>query len=210
MRKLSMASIFVLAVLVTAPVFIGACAPPKKGPTQQELAALDAERRRRAQEDSIRAAEEAVRLAAEAEQRRLREEEDARRRTEEEARRLAEEEARRNEARMATLNVIYFDYDKSALRADQMTALTDNARRLREFRPENNVVIEGHCDERGTIEYNLALGERRASAVKKYLTDGGVATARLETISYGEERPAAMGRDENAWSKNRRAELKRK
>lgn len=204
MKRFSTASILVLAVLILAPIFIGACGP--KGPTPEELAAIEAERRRRAQEDSIRAAEEQARLAAEAEERRRREEEERRRREEEEARRRAEEEARR----MAMLSTIYFDYDESELRTDQMTALNENARRLREFRPEDNVTIEGHCDERGTVEYNLALGERRANAVKTFLIDGGVAETRLETISYGEERPAAMGHDESAWAKNRRADLKRK
>jgi peptidoglycan-associated lipoprotein len=205
MKRLSRASILVLAVLISAPLFIGACAGPK-GPTQAELAAIETERRRSAQEDSVRAAEEATRLAAQAEEQRVREEEDRRRREAEEAQRRAVEEARR----MATLSSIYFDYDESELRADQMTALNENARKLREYQPEDNVLVEGHCDERGTVEYNLALGERRASAVKSFLTDGGVAETRLETISYGEERPASMGHDENAWSKNRRAEMKRK
>ena len=205
MKRLSRASILVLAVLISAPLFIGACAGPK-GPTQAELAAIETERRRSAQEDSVRAAEEATRLAAQAEEQRVREEEDRRRREAEEAQRRAVEEARR----MATLSSIYFDYDESELRADQMTTLNENARKLREYQPEDNVLVEGHCDERGTVEYNLALGERRASAVKSFLTDGGVAEARLETISYGEERPESIGHDENSWSKNRRAEIKRK
>ena len=205
MKRLSRASILVLAVLISAPLFIGACAGPK-GPTQAELAAIETERRRSAQEDSVRAAEEATRLAAQAEEQRVREEEDRRRRDAEEAQRRAVEEARR----MAILSSIYFDYDESELRADQMATLNENGRKLREYQPEDNVLVEGHCDERGTVEYNLALGERRASAVKSFLTDGGVAEARLETISYGEERPESMGHDENSWSKNRRAEIKRK
>ncbi len=205
MKRLSRASILVLAGLISAPLFIGACAGPK-GPTQAELAAIETERRRSAQEDSVRAAEEATRLAAQAEEQRVREEEDRRRREAEEAQRRAVEEARR----MATLSSIYFDYDESELRADQMATLNENGRKLREYQPEDNVLVEGHCDERGTVEYNLALGERRASTVKSFLTDGGVAETRLETISYGEERPASMGHDENAWSKNRRAEIKRK
>jgi len=205
MNRLSRASILVLAVLISAPLFIGACAGPK-GPTQAELAAIETERRRSAQEDSVRAAEEATRLAAQAEEQRVREEEDRRRRDAEEAQRRAVEEARR----MAILSSIYFDYDESELRADQMATLNENGRKLREYQPEDNVLVEGHCDERGTVEYNLALGERRASAVKSFLTDGGVAEARLETISNGEERPESMGHDENSWSKNRRAEIKRK
>ena len=110
---------------------------------------------------------------------------------------------------MATLSSIYFDYDESELRADQMTALNENARKLREYKPEDNVLVEGHCDERGTVEYNLALGERRAGAVKSYLGDAGLDESRIEIISYGEEKPADMGHDEQAWSQNRRAELKR-
>ncbi|MDE3037500.1 MAG: peptidoglycan-associated lipoprotein Pal, partial [Pseudomonadota bacterium] len=71
--------------------------------------------------------------------------------------------------------------------------------------PGVNVTVEGHCDERGTREYNLALGERRAAAAKKYLVSEGIAAARISTISYGKERPAVIGDDEAAWSQNRRA-----
>jgi peptidoglycan-associated lipoprotein len=200
----------VLCLLITGSYWMSACAPPKPptttGPSAEELARREAERLARAREDSIRAAQEAERLAREAAERKRQEEEAARRRAEEEARRKAEEEARR----MAMLNTVYFDYDKSNIRNDQKAALDENAKKLREYRPEDNVVVEGHCDERGTVEYNLALGERRASAVKKYLTDAGINKARVETISYGKDRPVAMGHDESAWSKNRRAEAKRK
>ena len=210
------ASILALSVLVAAPVWMGACCAVSRGPSAEELAAMEAERQR-AVEDSLRAvrAEEEARLAAEEEARRLAEEE-ARLAAEEEARRLAEEEARlAAEAaalheEMMSLSTIYFNYDRSNVREDQRPALDENAQKLREYQPEDMVVVEGHADERGTIEYNLALGERRAQAVKTYLVDAGVADGRIETVSFGEEKPAVMGSDESALSQNRRVELMRK
>ncbi|MXY96296.1 MAG: peptidoglycan-associated lipoprotein Pal [Gemmatimonadetes bacterium] len=205
-------SVLALCVMVAAPAWMGAaCA---RGPSAEELAAMEAARQQ-AIADSLRAvrAEEEARLAAEEEARRLAEEQ-ARLAAEEEARRLAEEEARlAAEARhqeMMSLSTIYFDYDMSNIREDQRSALDENASKLRDYQPEDMVVVEGHCDERGTIEYNLALGEQRAQAVKTYLSDAGVAEDRIETVSFGEEQPAVMGGDESAWSQNRRAELKRK
>lgn len=99
---------------------------------------------------------------------------------------------------------VYFDFDKYNVRGDQRVALDQNAAILRD-NPKVAIKIEGHCDERGTVEYNLALGDRRANAVKKYLTDLGIPADRIETISYGKERPAVMGTGEEVWSKNRRA-----
>lgn len=99
---------------------------------------------------------------------------------------------------------VNFDFDKYDLRADAREILASHARLLKE-NPEIKLKIEGHCDERGTIEYNLALGERRASAVKSYLVTYGVDSARLQTISYGKERPLDMRSNEAAWAKNRRA-----
>ena len=103
---------------------------------------------------------------------------------------------------------VFFDYDSAELDADAQELLQHQAAW---FKQHNilSVTIEGHCDERGTVEYNLALGERRAGAVKSYLGDAGLDESRIEIISYGEEKPADMGHDEQAWSKNRRAELKR-
>ncbi len=210
------ASVLALCLLVAAPVWMGACCAVTRGPSAEELAAMEAERQR-AIADSLRAvrAEEEARLAAEEEARRMAEEE-ARLAAEEEARRMAEEEARlaaEAEAlhqQMMSLTTIYFDYDSSNIREDQRSALDENARKLREYQPEDMVVVEGYCDERGTIEYNLALGERRAQAIKTYLVDAGVAESRIETVSYGEEQPAVMGSDESALAQNRRAELKRK
>ena len=104
------------------------------------------------------------------------------------------------------LGTVYFDFDSSGIRSDARTVLKKNAESLRASGA--NVTIEGHCDERGDEEYNLALGERRANAVKSYLTDLGVSSGQLRTISYGESKPAAVGKDESAWQWNRRAEFK--
>lgn len=102
------------------------------------------------------------------------------------------------------LRDVNFDYDKSNLRGDAITILAEHARLLKE-NPNVKILIEGHCDERGTIEYNLALGERRASAVKNYLKDYGITADRLSTISYGKERPLDSRANEEVWAKNRRA-----
>jgi len=102
--------------------------------------------------------------------------------------------------------IAYFDFDKYNLRSDARAALEANARLLRDY-PNVKVLIEGHCDERGTVEYNLALGERRARASMDYLTSLGIGGDRLEIISYGKERPVALGHNEDSWAKNRRAEF---
>lgn len=99
---------------------------------------------------------------------------------------------------------VYFDFDKATLDYQAQELLKQKATWLRAF-PDANVVIEGHCDERGTNAYNLALGERRAESVKAFLVNLGVSGARLTTISYGEEKPVDMGNNEEAWAKNRRA-----
>jgi peptidoglycan-associated lipoprotein len=104
------------------------------------------------------------------------------------------------------LKAIYFDFDKAELRGDATQTLTANAARIRES-GSLAVRIEGHCDERGTVEYNLALGDRRARAAKDQLVSMGIPAGRLRTISYGKERPADPGHDEAAWAKNRRAEF---
>ena len=108
---------------------------------------------------------------------------------------------------MAILSTIYFDYDKYDLRGDQGSDLAENARRLREFRPEDNVSVEGHADERGTREYNLALGERRANAVRAYLVAQGASRSQIEVVSYGEEKPANSSHNESSWAQNRRVEI---
>ncbi len=105
------------------------------------------------------------------------------------------------------LQTIYFDYDSSVLKPAAKASLEKGAVWLKQ-NPSVNVQIEGHCDERGTNEYNLALGERRALAARRYLVSLGINPDRVFTISYGEERPAVEGHDESAWKYNRRDEFK--
>jgi peptidoglycan-associated lipoprotein len=100
----------------------------------------------------------------------------------------------------------FFEYNDASLSSDAQTALTNSATWLKK-NGQYNLLIEGHCDERGTEQYNLALGDRRANQAKEYLVTLGVDTARIRTVSYGEERPFDPGHDESAWSKNRRDHL---
>ena len=102
-----------------------------------------------------------------------------------------------------TFKTVYFDYDKSSLTSEGK-AICDGIGQLMKEVPSISVRIEGNADERGTNEYNLALGDHRAKAVQSYLASYGVAASRLSVISYGEEKPAADGHDESAWAKNRR------
>ena len=104
------------------------------------------------------------------------------------------------------LQTVYFDYDSYDLRTDALSALRDNADKIKNV-PNTVIQIEGHCDERGTQEYNLALGEKRALAVRSHLMNLGVSGDRIVTISYGEEDPADPSSNEGAWSKNRRCEF---
>lgn len=104
------------------------------------------------------------------------------------------------------LERVFFDFDDVTLRADARETLKKDAEILQQS-PTVKIQVEGHCDERGSVEYNLALGERRAESVKKYLSDLGISTQRLSTISYGKEKPLVIGHNEDAWSKNRRGEL---
>jgi len=119
--------------------------------------------------------------------------------------RLAAEKRRKMLARQQFVNEdVYFEFDSSALLPEAQEVLKRKALWLR-ANPGASVVIEGHCDERGTNEYNLALGDRRAESAKQFLTDLGIAGPRLTTISYGEERPVDPGHNEESWAKNRRA-----
>lgn len=102
------------------------------------------------------------------------------------------------------LKDIYFDYDQSAIREDSKKLLNENIEWLRK-NPAAKVTIEGHSDERGSSEYNLALGDRRARATRDYLTAAGIPTNRISSISFGKERPFVLGHDESAWKWNRRA-----
>ena len=174
-------------------------------------------------EESAAEREEATRLEAERKEREAREREAQER----EAARIKEEEAKLPQApkefekslvaqktpgiegevfESQLLKDVHFDFDKYDIRSGDEEILKENAAVLNKF-PRVKIQIEGHCDERGTNEYNLALGERRANSVKKYLISFGLAKNRISTISYGEEKPLDPGHNEEAWAKNRRAHL---
>ena len=146
------------------------------------------------QEPTVDEAAERARIEAEAQRRR-----------EEEERRRAE--AERNRVLAVIAERVHFDFDKSDVRPDAEQVLQRKVAVLREY-PGVDLRIEGHCDERGSNEYNLALGQRRAEAVRRYLVSYGIDVGRFATISYGEERPAASASNEDAWEQNRRAEFR--
>jgi peptidoglycan-associated lipoprotein len=101
---------------------------------------------------------------------------------------------------------VYFDYDKADVRGDQQSSIQADAQFLNQH-PNMNITVEGHCDERGSTEYNLALGDQRASAVKSALTAAGVSASRIKTISYGKEKPFCTESNEACWQQNRRGHL---
>jgi len=105
------------------------------------------------------------------------------------------------------LETVYFDFDSAAIRSDMRPVLQGDVSKIGANASWKMVVIEGHCDERGSEEYNLALGEHRANTVKQYLVDSGVSGAKLDTVSFGEAKAAVQGHDESAWKWNRRAEF---
>jgi peptidoglycan-associated lipoprotein len=149
--------------------------------------------------DSIARAEQAAREAALARQRAY---DDCVRRANEAASAASEQEALRN----TITTVIHFDFDKSDLRDDARAAL-DAKIPILTANPDVTIRIAGHTDERGSVEYNIALGQRRAASAKRYLTERGIAANRIETVSFGEGRPVAEGHDESAWAQNRRDEF---
>ncbi|MEP6765739.1 MAG: peptidoglycan-associated lipoprotein Pal [Gemmatimonadaceae bacterium] len=108
--------------------------------------------------------------------------------------------------RRLMLETVYFEYDSDVIRADAQSSLEKRVPLL-SANPQVKLRVAGNCDDRGTDEYNIALGRRRAEAVKKFLTDRGIDGSRIETISFGRERPAVQGDNEDAWSKNRRDEF---
>lgn len=116
------------------------------------------------------------------------------------------EEANRLAQSRGLIRDAFFGYDEAGLSGDAQDALRSSADWLRR-NPQYNLLVEGHCDERGTEQYNLALGDRRANTVKDYLATLGVEPGRIRTVSYGEERPFDDGHDESAWAKNRRGHL---
>jgi peptidoglycan-associated lipoprotein len=116
------------------------------------------------------------------------------------------EELNRVAAQRGYLQDAFYSFDESTLSSDAQAALTASSNWLKK-NSQYNLLIEGHCDERGTEQYNLALGDRRANSAKEYIVALGVDASRLRTVSYGEERPFNQGHDEAAWAKNRRAHL---
>lgn len=116
--------------------------------------------------------------------------------------------AKKNTAALNALNIqnIYFDFDRSNIRLDAREILKANADIFKQ-NANTKIIVEGHCDERGTAEYNMALGERRAQEAKQYLVNLGIDSSRIATISYGEERPADAQSTEEAWAQNRRAQF---
>jgi peptidoglycan-associated lipoprotein len=179
-----------LLLVIAGLMFAASCAKkavvsePVVTPAVEE----EAEAERLTAEEQARAAREERRL------REVRIREEARERREREE--MAEKEKFLNED-------IHFEFDQSRLLPEAKEILTDKAKWLRAH-PDVSAVIEGHCDERGTNEYNMALGDRRSQSAKSFLVDMGIASGRLTTISYGEEKPVDPRHDEEAWAKNRR------
>jgi len=193
MKRLSLLALAVVAGAVTAAA-CGGPKPPPQAPTPQanaDSAALA----ERARQDSIDAANRAAQTA-EAERVRRQHEADS----------LAAVGQTTEAVRLLLAAMIHFDYDKAVLRGDDIGTL-DQKVAILQANPDLRIRISGHCDERGSDEYNLALGNRRATAAKQYLVSHGIDAGRIETISYGEERPLAQGHDESAWAQNRRDEF---
>ena len=191
MRKISWVC---LALLLLIPGFMFATSCAKKQVVSEPTVTAeeeDAEARRLAAE---RERQEAL------EKQKLREEGLA-----DEAKARMQREARAARERFLDEN-IYFEFDKARLLPESKAVLRVKAEWLK-ANPEALAIIEGHCDERGTNEYNLALGDRRAQSAKTYLVDLGIAAERLTSISYVEERPLDPGHDEAAWARNRRAQF---
>ena len=188
MRK-SRAWIFgaiMLAMLLALGV---SCAKKQVTMETQEMAAEEGAAQQSAEDEAARREAEEMRRAREARQR------EQAASMSEEARRAAFEDEH-----------IHFDFDKYVLTPRAMMILDDKAAYLREH-PGERVLVEGHADERGSNEYNLALGDRRANSAKNYLVKSGVPESRITTISYGEEQPLCMQQDESCWSRNRRGQF---
>lgn len=173
------ARIILLVVLVAAVALMIGCGGKKMRTLEEEEAAMEEARRRAAEEEEAR---------------RLREAEEAIKPIE------------GTEEEKIKFGSIQFDYDKYNLSGKAIATLSENAEVLMDH-TDIDIVIEGHCDERGTDEYNLALGEKRAQAARDFLVNFGIAKSRISVISYGEERPVDSDHDEEAWAKNRRAEF---
>ncbi len=192
MKSVSLLLVFGLGAAVIAGAACGGNPPPQAPTPNADSAAAAA----RARADSEAAAQaERERQEREAADRA------ARQREADAAAGRASEEVRNTLASM-----IHFDYDKSNIRSDDMGTL-DQKVAILQANPELRIRIGGHCDERGSDEYNLALGNRRAQSAKQYLVSHGIDASRIETQSWGEEKPLVDGHDESAWSQNRRDEF---
>lgn len=193
MKSVSLLLMLGLSVATVATSCGGNPAPENPTPNADSAAAAE-----RARQDSIAAAQaEADRLAREEAERIARQRE---------ADSLAALSRSAEEVRNMLASMIHFDLDRSNIRPDDMGAL-DQKVAILQANPDLRIRIGGHCDERGSDEYNLALGNRRAQAAKQYLVSHGIDASRIETQSWGEERPMVDGHDESAWSQNRRAEF---
>ncbi|MCH8935123.1 MAG: OmpA family protein [Gemmatimonadetes bacterium] len=187
-----------LFVIVIAAACGGGPPPPPPGPDPDSLAAAQAEEQR--VRDSI-AAEQAVQDSVQRDSQRIAAEE---RRVREDSLGTVREET--NNVRDLLARRVHFDFDRSNVGPDD-AAILDEKLAVLQRNPNLRIRVTGHCDERGSDEYNLALGNRRALAAKRYLTDRGIAESRIATSSMGEERPIAMGANEGAWGQNRRDEF---
>ena len=184
------------ALLLASAIVLGACShkKPEVAPAPAPAPTVDSAAIR----DSIARAQ-AARDAALARQRAY---DDSVRRANEAAAAAGEQTGLRN----TVTAVIHFDFDKSELRDDARATLDAKIPVLM-ANPDVTIRVAGHTDERGSVEYNIALGQRRAASAKRYLTERGVAASRVETVSFGEGRPVSDGHDESAWAQNRRDEF---
>ena len=186
MIKKSMIGLLILMFVTSSLLFIVSCRPKPEPKV----------------EDTTKRDEDAARAKAEADAARAKAEADAAR-----VKAQAEERAKMAAMMAVESEKIYFDYDRSELKPESRDVLTKKAEWLN-ANTDYNLRIGGHCDERGSTEYNLALGERRADAASKFLQALGVSGDRITAISYGEQMPVDPGHNESAWAKNRRDEFK--
>ena len=191
MKSVSLLLALGLGVAVITASSCGGNPPPQTAPQPNADSAAAADR---ARQDSIDAANRAAQDEAE------------RLRRQRESDSLAALSRSSEEVRNTLAAMIHFDLDKSNIRSDDM-GLLDQKVAILQANPDLRLRVGGHCDERGSDEYNLALGNRRAQSAKQYLVSHGIDASRIETQSWGEERPAVDGHDEGAWSQNRRDEF---
>lgn len=191
-------SLSLLVLILCLGLIMAGC--PKKTVMKEEPSATKSEEARKLE------AEQAVKEAKERELAKMKEEEAKRAQEKEFEKSLVAKKTPGIEGEVfesSLLKDIHFDFDKYDIRPADAEILKGNAALLTRY-PKMKIQIEGHCDERGTVEYNLALGERRANSTKKYLITLGLAGDRVSAISYGKERPLDPGHNEEAWAKNRR------